>query len=112
MTTSRVSAPMTVCFTNFSKLITIQFVPDPGSSNVLTLKFLSSLVLKGIIIDGERDISASLELFNRLLMGFILLSEATIVFKIKSSLFVYAKSLSFCTLLFTDFCNCQFSGPG
>ena len=47
----------------------IQFVPEPESSKVLTLKYLPSLANRGMMRVGEIDISASLAVLMRLCVG-------------------------------------------
>ena len=105
--TSRTSFPITLCATNLSKLAVIQFVPDPESSKTLTLKDLSVLFLKRIMIVGERDMSALLELITWLFTGFTMLFEATVVLEIKPLLFTFIKCLSLCTLESAVCCNCH-----
>jgi len=91
VTTSRISLPITLCATNLSILAVIHFVPDAESSNALTVKDSSVLFLKGIMMVGERDISALLELITRLFTDFTMLFEATTVLEVESLLFTCIK---------------------
>ena len=59
--TSSEFLPLTVCFTLSKTFLEIQLVPEPESSKVLTLKYRPLLASNGMIIVGEIDDSASLE---------------------------------------------------
>ena len=59
--TSSEFLPLTVCFTLSKTFLDIQLVPEPESSKVLTLKYRPLLASNGMIIVGEIDDSASLD---------------------------------------------------
>ena len=69
------------------------------------------LFLKGIMMVGERDISALLELITRLFTGFTMLFEATTVLDIKSLLFTCIKCLLLCTTESAVCCSCHNGTP-
>ena len=51
---------LTVCFTFFKTSLEIQFVPEPESRSVLTLKYLPLLARIGMMMVGHIEFSASL----------------------------------------------------
>ena len=61
--------PLIVCFTLFNTFLDIQFVPEPESSNVLTLKYLPLLPRTGIMIVGHIETSASFEVLIIWMVG-------------------------------------------
>ena len=61
--TSKVFLLIIVCFILFRTSIVIQFVPEPESRRVLTLKYLPLLARTGMIIVGHIETSASFAVF-------------------------------------------------
>ena len=57
--TSRVFLLIIVCFILSRTFFVIQFVPEPESKRVLTLKYLLLLAMTGMIIVGHIETSAS-----------------------------------------------------
>ena len=76
VTTSSCSCPILVYWTLCSRSLSIQFVPHPGSSKVLTLKGPFLLPIRGTMIIGNMDISACCELFKKLLITVVGISPS------------------------------------
>ena len=81
----------TLCLSLRRTFLEIQLVPQPESSNVLTLKYLPSSAMRGTMMVGDNDISASLVVLIR---WWVLVTTELV--------------LAFCPWAFGgDFCRCH-----